>query len=150
LTTSHRTADRVAAQPLIGHRLDEAAVADRAARSYDRDHDRLGMARQAVAVLASGDRTERLRLLRVPTLVLHGADDAMCDVSSGRATAAAIPGAKLVIIHRWATTFPNNSGPSWPPTSPNSSTTPKRSRPPPDQTAAATTTTPHADDLTSA
>jgi pimeloyl-ACP methyl ester carboxylesterase len=34
----------------------------------------------------------------VPTLVLHGADDVMCDVSGGRATAAAVPGAKLVII----------------------------------------------------
>jgi hypothetical protein len=32
------------------------------------------------------------------TLVLHGADDVMCDVSGGRATAAAIPGAGLVII----------------------------------------------------
>jgi pimeloyl-ACP methyl ester carboxylesterase len=33
----------------------------------------------------------------VPTLVIHGADDAMCDVSGGRATAAAIAGAELVI-----------------------------------------------------
>jgi pimeloyl-ACP methyl ester carboxylesterase len=56
------------------------------------------MARQGVAALASGDRTARLRSLRVPTLVLHGADDTMCDVSGGQATAAAIPGAELVII----------------------------------------------------
>ena len=34
----------------------------------------------------------------VATLVIHGADDAMCDVSGGRATAAAIAGAELVII----------------------------------------------------
>jgi pimeloyl-ACP methyl ester carboxylesterase len=34
----------------------------------------------------------------VPTLVLHGADDRACDASAGRATAAAIPGAELVII----------------------------------------------------
>jgi pimeloyl-ACP methyl ester carboxylesterase len=34
----------------------------------------------------------------VPTLVLHGADDPMCDVSGGRATAAAIPGAELVVL----------------------------------------------------
>ncbi|GAA1313000.1 alpha/beta hydrolase [Planotetraspora silvatica] len=81
-----------------GFEFDEAGVADRAGRSYDRDRDRLGMARQSVAVLASGDRTARLRSLRVPTLVIHGADDVMCDVSGGRATAAAIPGAELVII----------------------------------------------------
>lgn len=87
---------RVIGSPGFG--FDEAATADRAGRSWDRDHDHLGMARQAVAVVASGDRTPRLRSLRVPTLVLHGAADVMCDVSGGRATAAAIPGAELVII----------------------------------------------------
>lgn len=55
-----------------------------AGRSYDWGHDRLGMVRQSVAALASGDRTARLRSLRVPTLVLHGADDVMCAVSGGR------------------------------------------------------------------
>jgi hypothetical protein len=44
-------------------------VADRAARYYDRGHDPVGMLRQAVAVIASGDRTDRLCELRVPTLV---------------------------------------------------------------------------------
>lgn len=81
-----------------GFETDEAAVADRAGRSYDRAHDPLGVARQAVAFLASGDRTERLRSLDVPTLVIHGADDPMCDVSGGRATAAAVPGAELVVF----------------------------------------------------
>ena len=72
--------------------------ADRADRAYDRAFDPLGIARQAVAVLASGDRTARLRSIAVPTLVIHGADDRMCDVSGGRATAAAIPGAELRMI----------------------------------------------------
>ncbi|MBV9844614.1 MAG: alpha/beta hydrolase [Kutzneria sp.] len=81
-----------------GFEFDESAVAERAGRVYDRGYDRLGDLRQKVAVVASGDRTEQLRHLRVPTLVIHGAADVMCDVSGGRATAAAIPGAKLVII----------------------------------------------------
>ncbi|WP_203887191.1 alpha/beta fold hydrolase [Planotetraspora kaengkrachanensis] len=81
-----------------GFEFDEAAVADRAGRSYDRGHDPGGMLRQSLAVLASGDRTARLRSSRVPTLVIHGADDVMCDVSGGRATAAAVPGAELLII----------------------------------------------------
>ncbi|WP_349307868.1 MULTISPECIES: alpha/beta hydrolase [unclassified Streptomyces] len=34
----------------------------------------------------------------MPTLVIHGADDPMCDVSGGRATAQAIPGAELVVL----------------------------------------------------
>jgi pimeloyl-ACP methyl ester carboxylesterase len=46
---------RVIGSPGFG--FDEAATADRAGRSWDRDHDHLGMARQAVAVVASGDRT---------------------------------------------------------------------------------------------
>ncbi|MFI6478538.1 alpha/beta fold hydrolase [Nonomuraea sp. NPDC050663] len=81
-----------------GFAPDEAALAERTGRSFDRSYDPVGIARQAVASLASGDRTGRLRSVSVPTLVVHGADDVMCDVSGGHATAAAIPGAELVII----------------------------------------------------
>jgi pimeloyl-ACP methyl ester carboxylesterase len=94
-----------------GFELDEAAVADRAGRSYDRGHDPSGMLRQSVASLASGARTERLRSLRVPTLVLHGAADVMCDVSGGRATAAAVPGAKLVVVEGMGHSLPRQLWP---------------------------------------
>ncbi|WP_257459973.1 alpha/beta fold hydrolase [Archangium lipolyticum] len=77
---------------------DQAAVAERAGLAYDRDHDEAAVARQAVASVASGDRTRLLRTLDVPTLVLHGLADTLCDPSGGRATAAAIPGAELVLI----------------------------------------------------
>jgi pimeloyl-ACP methyl ester carboxylesterase len=77
---------------------DPAAVAEVAGLAYDRDHDEVAIARQAVASVASGDRTERLRALDLPTLVLHGLADTLCDPSGGRATAAAIPGAELVLI----------------------------------------------------
>jgi pimeloyl-ACP methyl ester carboxylesterase len=77
---------------------DLAAVAETAGLAYDRDHDQVAIARQAVASVASGDRTERLRALDVPALVLHGLADTFCAPSGGRATAAAIPGAELVLI----------------------------------------------------
>ncbi len=77
---------------------DEKEVAEVAGRAYDRSHDPTGIARQAVASVASGDRTERLRHLEVPTLVIHGLADRICSVSGGRATAEAIPGAELVLI----------------------------------------------------
>ncbi|NMO19904.1 alpha/beta fold hydrolase [Pyxidicoccus fallax] len=77
---------------------DLAAVAERAGLAYDRGHDEAAIARQGVASVASGDRTPRLRALDVPTLVLHGLADTLCDPSGGRATAAAIPGAELVLI----------------------------------------------------
>jgi pimeloyl-ACP methyl ester carboxylesterase len=100
-TTRQQAIDRaVAAFRVVGspgYPIDEAAIAARTGVAYDRAYDPLGIARQAVAVLASGDRTAALRTVAVPTLVLHGSADRMCDVSGGRATAAAIPGARLVI-----------------------------------------------------
>ncbi len=73
-------------------------MAEVAGLAYDRDHDQVAIARHAVATVALGDRTERLRSLDVPTLVLHGLADTMCDPSGGRATAAAISGAELVFV----------------------------------------------------
>ncbi len=81
-----------------GYPTDEKEVAGGAGRAYDRSYDPVGVARQAIASVASGDRTERLRHLEVPTLVIHGLADRACDVSGGRATAEAIPGAELVLI----------------------------------------------------
>jgi pimeloyl-ACP methyl ester carboxylesterase len=87
---------RAAGSP--GYPADEEEVAAAAGRAYDRSYDPAGVARQAVATVASGDRTERLRHLEIPTLVIHGLADGMCDASGGRATAEAIPGAELVLI----------------------------------------------------
>ncbi|MEV7523915.1 alpha/beta hydrolase [Streptomyces sp. NPDC091371] len=86
----------LAASP--GFEFDVVAAAERAGRVFDRGYDTLGMQRQGLAVVATGDRTERLRALRVPTLVVHGASDTVCDVSGGRATAAAVPDARLVLL----------------------------------------------------
>lgn len=91
----------VRAMQVIGspaYPVDPAEVAQRAGLAYDRGHDEIAIARQAVAVVASGDRTQRLASLDVPTLVIHGTRDTMVDVSGGHATAAAIPGAELVLI----------------------------------------------------
>ncbi len=76
--------------------MDEIVAAENAGRAWDRDHDPLSMLRQAVAVIRSGDRTEKLRSLSIPALVIHGESDKMVDVSGGRATAEAIPGAELI------------------------------------------------------
>lgn len=76
--------------------LDEKDIAQRAGLAWERDHDPLGMMRQAVAVIKSGDRTEQLHNIKIPTLVIHGENDKMIDISGGRATAAAIPKSKLL------------------------------------------------------
>jgi pimeloyl-ACP methyl ester carboxylesterase len=77
---------------------DEDAIRARAKASFERGYSPDGVARQIAAILASGDRTEALAELRAPTLVIHGADDPLIDVSGGEATAQAIPGAKLIVI----------------------------------------------------
>lgn len=90
---------------------DQNEIAARAGLAYDRSHDPLGVVRQAVATVASGDRTERLRHLRMPTLVIHGLADRMCDPSGGRAIAEAIPGAELVLIEGMGHNLPSGLQP---------------------------------------
>jgi pimeloyl-ACP methyl ester carboxylesterase len=76
--------------------LDDVRVL--AAGSYDRDHDPNGPGRQLAAIIASGDRTRELRGISAPTLVIHGTADPLVAPSGGRATARAIPGAKLMKV----------------------------------------------------
>lgn len=66
--------------------------------SFDRNHDPEGPGRQLAAIIASGDRTAELRGIAVPTLVIHGTADHLVAPSGGRATARAIPGARLLMI----------------------------------------------------
>ena len=73
-------------------------VRSRAEETYDRGISTAGVMRQMLAVLTQPNRAPRLRSVRVPTLVVHGLADKMVHVSGGRATAAAIPGAELLLI----------------------------------------------------
>jgi pimeloyl-ACP methyl ester carboxylesterase len=51
-----------------------------------------------LAIFASGDRTGRLAGVTAPTLIIHGTVDPLVSVQGGRATAAAIKGARLLEI----------------------------------------------------
>jgi pimeloyl-ACP methyl ester carboxylesterase len=81
-----------------GFARDDAYIRERAGRSYDRGYDVRAGGRQLGAIVASADRTEQLRTIRAPTLVIHGTVDKMIKPSGGRATARAIPGARLLEI----------------------------------------------------
>lgn len=63
-------------------------------------------ARQLVAIVTAPSRVAALRRLKVPTLVLHGADDPLLPLPAGQDTAAAIPGARLVVIPGWGHDLP--------------------------------------------
>lgn len=67
--------------------------------------------RQLAAIIADGHRGALLRALRCPTLVLHGADDAMVPVVHGRELARKIAGARLEIIPGWGHDLPDALAP---------------------------------------
>lgn len=79
-----------------GYPHNEDWLREVAGRSYDRAHDVAGIRRQLAAILSSGDRRAMLAGLRMPALVVHGDEDLLIRPAGGRATAAAIPGARLV------------------------------------------------------
>ena len=78
--------------------FDEENLRARAGRCFDRGVYPAGSSRQLGAVMAARDRTEELRQVTAPTTVIHGDADPLVDVSGGRATADAIPDAKLLIL----------------------------------------------------
>ena len=78
------------------HPLDAAEARARSGAAYDRAYRPEGALRQLTAILASPDRTDRLRRLRVPTVVIHGLQDTLIQPDGGRATAAAIRRSELI------------------------------------------------------
>jgi pimeloyl-ACP methyl ester carboxylesterase len=76
--------------------LEEAM--QRAGREYDRSFYPEGSARQMAAIYASGDRSDALRQLAIPTLVIHGRDDTLLTPSGGERTAELIPNSQLLML----------------------------------------------------
>ena len=90
---------------------DEARDHARAERIYARGLNPAGVGRQLRAILASGNRKERLRQVKAPTLVIHGTVDPLVRPEGGTDTAASIPGAKLLMIEGMGHAIPV---PIWP------------------------------------
>ncbi|HEY4811940.1 MAG TPA: alpha/beta fold hydrolase [Solirubrobacteraceae bacterium] len=90
---------------------DEEDLRTIALASYERDHDPAGPGRQLAAIIASGDRTAQLGAITAPTLVIHGSADPLVAPSGGRATARAIPGAKLMMVEGMGHDLPRAAWP---------------------------------------
>ena len=91
--------------------FDEELVRQRARTAFERDSDPAGFQRQLDAIYAARDRTGRVREITAPTLVIHGALDPLIPPEAGRATAAAIDGAQLLVIEGMGHDMPP---PLWP------------------------------------
>jgi pimeloyl-ACP methyl ester carboxylesterase len=89
--------------------LNEAKA--RAAREYDRSFYPEGSHRQLAAIYSSGDRSEALRNLTIPTLVIHGRDDTLLTPSGGERTAELIPGSVFMFVTDMGHDLPT---PLWP------------------------------------
>lgn len=80
------------------YQADEQEIRHLMEHAYDRCYYPPGMARHSVAIMTAGSRTQALRSVTAPTLVIHGSEDPLLPVEQGKATAGAVPGAELLII----------------------------------------------------
>ena len=76
----------------------EAELRARVEKAFARSNRPDGFSRQLLAIQTAPNRSARLRNVRAPTLVLHGAEDPLVPVAAGKQTAESIPGARLRIV----------------------------------------------------
>ncbi len=95
---------------ISGPHFDEKTIRNMVRRSFERCYHPAGWSYQTLAVLAGGDRTAALGELSVPALIIHGKIDPLILPSMGETTAAAIPGAKMLLIEEMGHDLPR---PHW-------------------------------------
>jgi pimeloyl-ACP methyl ester carboxylesterase len=86
--------------------FDEERIRAWQGEAYDRHFNPEGQARQMAAVITSPSRTEALRGVDLPALVIHGSADRLVDPSGGRRTAEAIPGARFELLEEMGHDYP--------------------------------------------
>ncbi len=91
--------------------VNEELVRTFAGQAFDRSYYPQGMKRQLAAIFTSGNWTEALKSVESPTLVVHGDADPLVPVEGGKATAAAIPGSKLIVVEGMGHSLPEAEAP---------------------------------------
>lgn len=81
-----------------GFPVSTAYMRERLAVGLRRNYYPVGVERQLLAMVASGDRSKALRTISKPTLIIHGEADPFVRVAHGVDCARKIPGAKLQVI----------------------------------------------------
>ena len=87
----------------VSHPAEEGYLRSLCERQVRRAHNPAAVARQLVAIAASGDRTQVVRRIKAPTLVIHGDEDPLVRPACGEETARAIRegggDARVEIVH---------------------------------------------------
>jgi pimeloyl-ACP methyl ester carboxylesterase len=81
-------------------------VAERAGLAFDRGINPEATARHLLAILVSPSRSEALRALDVPALVVHGDVDPLVAVSGGERTAECLRGSELLVLEQMGHDLP--------------------------------------------
>ena len=89
-----------------GYPTDDQQLRQWVMRDAKRSYYPQGVTRQFAAIVANGDRRPKLKTIKAPTVVLHGADDPLVPVAGGKDTADNIPGAELRVIPGMGHDFP--------------------------------------------
>lgn len=89
-----------------GYPTDDATLRQWVMRDAKRSFYPEGVTRQFAAIVSNGDRRPKLKNIKVPTVVLHGADDPLVRPDGARDTAASIAGAELRLIPGMGHDFP--------------------------------------------
>lgn len=91
--------------------FDEQKVESLVRRSKERGFDSNGVTRQLSAVIDAPDRTEELKKLNIPALVIHGDHDPLVRLESGVATANALENSTLKVFEGMGHTLPEELWP---------------------------------------
>jgi pimeloyl-ACP methyl ester carboxylesterase len=94
-----------------GFERDADEFRELARTSFRRGLSASGTGRQLAAIVGAGNRTEDLKRIKAPTLVIHGTEDKMIAPSGGKATAKAIDGARLLLIEGMGHDLPRGAWP---------------------------------------
>jgi pimeloyl-ACP methyl ester carboxylesterase len=88
------------------YRFDKERIEQRIRKAWERGFNPNGVVRQLSAILDSPDRTQSLKKLETPSLIIHGDADALVPVECGIATAKALPNSTLKVLKGMGHTLP--------------------------------------------
>ena len=91
----------VSAIGMEGRELDTPEFREETIANYNRIKNRrdgFGYARQLITILASKNRIKRVKLIKAPTLIIHGQEDPVINVKNSHRMHQLIPKSELVII----------------------------------------------------